>query len=457
MGSSVNLSSLLSAFNSSASGINVQAAVAQAIAAESGPLTQMQNEQAVVQSRTSDINIIVGDATALQNSLSALTDPLGAMSAMTAASSDSGIVNASAAAGALAGNHVVQVNSLATTASWYSSSVASSSTPLSAGSFTIQVGTGGPATQIQIGGSVDTLDQLASYINGLSLGVTANVVNDSSGSRLSIVSNSSGAANNFTITQASGLTFTQAATGTDASLTVDGIPIDSASNTITGAVAGLTLNLTGAAPNTPVSISVAPDGTQIDSAVSAFVTAYNKVISDINQEYTVGANGVEGPLSGDGVLPVLQSDMLSAGSYAGGTGGITTMADLGITMNNDGTLSLNTSTLDAAVQSNFAGVQNFLAGTASNGFVSFMNNQLTSLTDPASGAFTVDLQSLSSENTDLQNQITNFQSYLSNQTTLLTNEFNQADVLLAQLPTEEAQINAELGYSPNSSSGTGVA
>jgi len=457
MGSSVNLSSLLSAFNSSASGINVQAAVAQAIAAESGPLTQMQNEQAVVQSRTSDINIIVGDATALQNSLSALTDPLGAMSAMTAASSDSGIVNASAAASALAGNHVVQVNSLATTASWYSSSVASSSTPLSAGSFTIQVGTGGPATQIQIGGSVDTLDQLASYINGLSLGVTANVVNDSSGSRLSIVSNSSGAANNFTITQASGLTFTQAATGTDASLTVDGIPIDSASNTITGAVAGLTLNLTGAAPNTPVSISVAPDGTQIDSAVSAFVTAYNKVISDINQEYTVGANGVEGPLSGDGVLPVLQSDMLSAGSYAGGTGGITTMADLGITMNNDGTLSLNTSTLDAAVQSNFAGVQNFLAGTASNGFVSFMNNQLTSLTDPASGAFTVDLQSLSSENTDLQNQITNFQSYLSNQTTLLTNEFNQADVLLAQLPTEEAQINAELGYSPNSSSGTGVA
>ena len=452
--SGVNLSSLLSAFNSSSSGINVSAAVAQAIAAESGPLTQMQNEQAVVQSQTSDINVILTDIGALQTSLSSLGDPLGALATMTAASSDSNIVNASAVSGAVAGNHVVVVNNLATAGSWYSNSVATSSTPLPSGSFTLQVGSG-PATQVNIGGSVDTMDQLASYINGLGLGVTASVVNDSSGSRLAIVSNSTGAANNVTVSAATGLTFTQASTGTDASLTVDGIPIDSASNTVTGAVTGLTLNLTGAAPNTPVSIAVAPDSSSISSAVSSFVTAYNKVIADVNQEYTVGANGVEGPLSGDGVLPVLQSDMLSAGGYAGGTAGISTLADLGISMNNDGTLTLNTTTLDSAVQGNFSGVQNFLQGTASNGFVSFLNNQLTSLSDPASGAFSVDLQSLSSENSDLQTQINNFQAYLAQQTTLLTNEFNQADILLQQLPTEEAQINAELGYPP-SSSGSGV-
>ena len=77
--------------------------------------------------------------------------------------------------------------------------------------------------------SAGTLNDLASYINGLGAGVTANVVNDSSGARLSIVSNSSGTANDITISGETGLNFTRASTGADASLTVDGIPIDSAS------------------------------------------------------------------------------------------------------------------------------------------------------------------------------------------------------------------------------------
>ena len=85
-------------------------------------------------------------------------------------------------------------------------------------------------------------------------------------------------------------------------------------------------------------------------------------------------------------------------------------------MNNDGTLTLDTATLTNAVQNNFAAVQNFMQGASSNGFVSNLNNQLSTLTDPTSGAFTVDLQSISSENKDLQTQINNFQTYLNDPT-----------------------------------------
>ncbi|HZP64538.1 MAG TPA: flagellar filament capping protein FliD [Terriglobales bacterium] len=450
--SSFNLSDILSAF-SSTQGINVQAAVAAAIAAESGPLTQMQNQQAALASQTSDLNVVEGHVQSLETALNALGDPAGQLMSMTASSSNSNVVSATASPGAAPGNHVVVVNNVASTASWYSDSVASSSTPLPSGSFTFQVGSNTPV-QVTIGGSVDTMDQLASYINGLNAGVTANVVNDSTGSRLSIVANSSGAANNISITNATGVTFTQASSGADASLTIDGIPIDSASNTFAGVVPGVTFNLVSAAPNTQVNVSTSEDVTQASAAVTSFVTAYNQVVSDINQEYTVGANGVQGPLSGDPTLSILQSQLLGSGAYSTTGTNVSTLADLGITMNDDGSLTLDSTTLDSALQSNFSAVQNFFQGTAFNGFVTFLNNQLNALTDPTNGAFTVDLQSISNENSDLQDQINNFEDYLQSQTTLLTNEYNQADALLQQLPTLEAQINAELGNSTTTTTGS---
>jgi flagellin len=65
---------------------------------------------------------------------------------------------------------------------------------------------------------------------------------------------------------------------------------------------------------------------------------------------------------------------------------------------------------------------------------------------------TVDLQSITSENKDLQDQINNFQTYLADQKTLLTAEYSQADMTLQEIPQLQAQINAELGYSPTTKS-----
>lgn len=449
--SGINLSSLLSALGSSSSGIDVASAVSQALTALSAPENQWLSEQQGLQTQATDIGQMQTDVSALETSLNTLGDPAGALASMTATSSDTSVVDASAAAGAVAGTHVVVVNNIASTSSWYSDSVASSSTTLPTGSFTIQVGSGTPTT-INIGSRVNTLDQLVTYINGQNLGVTANVVNDSSGARLAITSNSTGSANGFTISAASGLTFTQATAGQDASLTVDGIPIDSASNTITGAVKGLTLNLVGAAPGGQVTVTVAPNTSAVSQAIASFVGAYNTAIGDVNSQYTVGANNQEGPLSGDSAVQMLQSMLLSAASYSGGGSGVATLANLGISMNNDGTLTLDSATLTNTVQNNFGAVQNFMQGASSNGFVSYLNNQLSTLTDPASGAFTVDLQSISSENKDLQNQINNFQTYLNAQKALLTAEYSQADITLQQIPQLQSQINAELGYPPNTKS-----
>ncbi len=445
--SSIDLSSILSALGSTSSGINVQSAVAQEISLESQPMLLWEQQQSNLSNQTSDIQGIETDITTLQDALSALSDPAGALANMTASSSNSAVATASAAAGTVAGNHTVVVNNLATTATWYSTDVASETTPLTAGSFNIQVGSGSPIT-VTTGSGVNTLDDVVNYINGQNAGVTASVVNDANGARLALVATNSGASGNFTVSNGSGLTFTQPVTGQDASLTIDGIPIDSASNTVSGAVNGLTFNLTGTGQS---SISVAPDASSASSAVNAFVSAYNKVIGDVNSEYKVTSNQ-QGPLAGDPALASLQSLLLGIGGYSAGDTAAGTLGQLGISMNNDGTLTVDSSTLNNAIQTNYAAVQNFFQGASSNGFAANLNTQLNSIVDPVSGAFTVDLQSISSENTDLQNQIDDFQTYLNTRTTYLTAEYNAADVALQQLPTLEAQLNAELGITTTTKS-----
>ena len=114
---------------------------------------------------------------------------------------------------------------------------------------------------------------------------------------------------------------------------------------------------------------------------------------------------------------------------------------------------MDSGTLESALQSNFSDVQNFFQGTALNGFANSFDQQLTSFISPSDGAFTVDLQSINSEITDLQNNVTNYETnYITPLKTQLTNDYSEAETLLQELPSEKAEINEELGLNTSSSS-----
>ena len=296
------------------------------------------------------------------------------------------IATATASNSTPVGSHTVVVNNLATSSSYYSGAVASSTTALAAGTFTIQVGSQ-PAATITIDATNNTLDGLAAAITNANLGVTASVVNDSNGARLAIVSNTSGAASDLTVNNgSSGLTFTKGATGTDASLTVDGVPISSASNTIANTVAGLTLNLVGAAPNTQVQIAVSPDTDKVTQAIKDFVTAYNTIIQDLSSQFTFNTStNSAGPLAADAGARLVQTELLSAVTYTGTGNSFNTLAQLGVSMNNDGTLTVDDAKLSSAVNSDFAGVQNFFHPATGTGFAASLRAQLDPLTDPDAG------------------------------------------------------------------------
>ena len=94
----------------------------------------------------------------------------------------------------------------------------------------------------------------------------------------------------------------------------------------------------------------------------------------------------------------LQSTLEGALGYtytpASGTTTMSNLSSMGISVNNDGTLTADSATLNSALQNNFGDVQNFFQGAALNGFANSMDQQLTSFISPADGAFTVDLSSI---------------------------------------------------------------
>jgi flagellar hook-associated protein 2 len=458
--SAINLSEILEAATGASSpGIDVNEAVSAAVTAAEAPEQNWESQMNTLQNQTSALTGLQNDATNLDNDMQALNSLTGPLLAVTVSSSNSGVVTGSAASGSATGNNVIVVNSLASTASWSSSDVASATTDLPAESITITPA-GGTATTITTGSGVDTLTDLQNAINSADLGVNASIITDASGSRLAIASDTSGSAGSFAIASSGGsFGFTAGNAGNNASLTVNGISVSSASNTVTGAIPGVTLNLQSASPGTEVSLDVAPNTSQASSAINEFVSDYNTLIGAVNSQYSDTGSG-QGVLADDPTVASLQNTLLQALDYtaspAAGNASTTVpnLSSLGVSVNKDGTLTVDQGTLTSALQNNFSDIQNFFQGSSLNGFANSFDQQLTNFLSPADGAFTVELQSISTENTGLQTDINNFQTnVIAPLQTQLQAEYSKAEIALQQLPVEIKDVDAELGEN-NSSSGS---
>ena len=445
----------------SGSGIDVSTVVSQIEAGERAPETNLENQQSTIQTQETDLGSINTDLSALLTSVQGLTDPLGAMAAESATSSDPSVLNATASSSAVAGNHTIEVTQLATSGSWYSSPLSDSTTAtFTPGNLVMTVG--GKSTTFTFDSSDDTLSAAADYINGQNLGVTANVITDASGARLALVSNQSGQAGDIAVVSSpTGLSFSQGIQGQDAQLTVDGVPVDSASNTVSGTIPGVTLNLTGTTGTdgttgtyvgSQVQLSIAPNADNITQAVNSFVSTYNQAIGDVNAQYTYNATTqTQGPLASDGTLTAVQSQLLQLMTYStSNNASFSSLADLGITMNGDGTLSVNNTTLDNAAQNHAGDLQTFMQ--ASNGFATNLQNALTTLTAPTTGPLTVDINNLQGTYTDLQNQINDIENQISSQHDSLVQQYSSLNALLEDYPAQLEQIDTELGLNISSTS-----
>ncbi len=486
MGITFNASTLLNG-----SGIDVASVVSQIQAESSGELQLWQQQQSTLQTQASDLTSINNDLNSLATAVNSLTDVTGPLSAVAATSSWPAIVTATADTTATSAIHTIVVSTLASSGTVYTDALPSATASIlpsgaASGDIQLQVGgSSGSTYDIPITQSNDneTISSLASYINQQSTannwGVTASVLTDASGARLSITSTATGTTGALAITanttsDANGniiantptaLNFESPVGGTNATFTVDGVPFSSTTNTVTGAIPGVTLSLVSADSATPVQLTVGPDTTQATQAINTFVSAYNTVIGDINSQIAINATtGQPGPLGSDSSLNILQSSLLNDITYAvSGTNGPVNLAAFGINMNSDGTLTVGTTasgqTLAQVLASNSAGVQSFFQTGASGSFGSNFSADLTNLTDPVSGVLNVDLAQNTSEQTSLSSQISNFQTQLATQQQQLTQQFDQVNATLEEYPYLLQAVNEELGSTTSlstTSSSTGT-
>ncbi|MGC9158408.1 MAG: flagellar filament capping protein FliD [Terracidiphilus sp.] len=375
----------------------------------------------------------------LSNDMSSLTDLAGIMAQKEGSSSDQSVLQLTAASStAVAGTYTVSVSNLATTSSGYLAPLASSSTQLTAGSsITLQVGSGAAQT-FTVSSSDNTLAELAAAINSSGTGITANVLTDASGSRLSLASGTSGANGNITVSNntlsaataatltstvtpgsssttssatfspvaslsdalsgsltiqvgsgtgvpvnlsdvntaeggttlsdlesyinansstlgvsasittnsdgtsslqltsltagsagtltvnsslsdpATALNYTASVSGQNANLTVNGVALTSASNTVANLIPGVTFQLLAPSATESdgsleqVQVVIANDNTGVESAVSSLVSDFNAAISAVNAQEGNTSSGTAEPLFGSPTLTLLQQQLLSS-------------------------------------------------------------------------------------------------------------------------------------------------
>jgi len=256
--------------------------------------------------------------------------------------------------------------------------VATRSTALGAGQLTLTLGTatydgtpamtgftpgGGTPVTIDIVEGADDLDGIAAAINAKGAGVTASVVTDANGAAYLSLKGASGAAQAFTLTATDDPTGNLAqldvgvgAAGTalasvaqNARLTVDGVTVERASNTIDDLVAGVKLQLTGTTGTTPVSLTSATPTDALKGAVTDFVDTYNEVLKTLNEQLDPKTGPLHGDSAAQSLLRSLRALTTTPILTGGAPGTPTTLGEIGVKTNRDGTLAVDDTTLTHAL------------------------------------------------------------------------------------------------------------
>lgn len=430
----------------SGTGIDVAGTVAQIIAAEQAVETPWKNQLTSLKAQDTAFSSMGTDLATLSSSLQALTGFSGVFAAKQGASSDTNVIALSSATStAVAGSHSITVSSLAQTSSMYSGVIANAADTLS-GSLTIQIGSGTPQT-VTVGSNSNTLASLAAAINGASIGVSASVIKDTTGSRLSLVSATSGAAGQITLTSSltdattsAAVSFQQGQQGKDGSLNIDGLNVTTSSNTVSNIIPGVTFQMLATSGSQPVQVQIANDNNTITQAMSAFVTAYNAVVTDIKTQEGKDTNGNAQPLYGDPTLALIQSQLTSGLLGGAASGAITSIGQLGLSIGQDGKLTLDSGQLQSVLNTNFSDVVGYFQNVSS--FGQTLNKSLNGLSSTlTSGAIYLALQQNTAQETSLNTSISNQETRIAADKARLTAQLNTANQILQDLPNQINQVN----------------
>ena len=349
-----------------ATGLDVNGIIAKLMELERQPLTKLSTKESNYQAKITAYGSVKSALSTLQTAATTLADTA-TFAAKSASVSDSTVLAAAASTTAVAGNYSISVTQLAKNHTLRSNTNYGATTDtFNTGNLAISIG-GGLAVDVPINGLNNTLGGIRQAINDANAGVTATIVNDGTTNRLMLSSSTSGAVGAITVTATdSGSGGTHALAGLDSAalvqtqaadnalLTINGLSISRSSNTISDAIEGVTLTLnkgTALAPGNST-LSIAKNTAATTTAVDSFVSAYNAIVSMLKTNSAYDAATRKGAiLNAEGTVRSIQAELSSLvqTTVTGVAGGIATLSSIGISVQTDGKLSVDSTKLAAAL------------------------------------------------------------------------------------------------------------
>lgn len=476
------------------SGLDVSNIVSQLVALEKKPLTSLQTSATFIQTQISTY----AQVQSLMSDLSTAAAGLAQSSLWaqnSATSSDKTALTATAQAGAASGSYSVQVNQLAAAQSLASGTFASSSSVLGAGKLAIEIGTWSgasptddPATTtidesapstftpktgatplaLTFDSATTSLADVRDAINAAKAGVTASIVRDTSGTRLTIRSNSTGeenalrilatdlsdapltgglAALNYNQPRSIGGTgMTQTVAAANARATIDGLLVSSNTNTFSGVIENVDFTA-ASTTSSAVTLSIGNDNDSQRKAVQSFTTAYNALNAFLVKQTAYDeANKVGGTLQGDSTVLNLRNRLRSFLSDSGAAGfSMLNLTSSSGTAPRDGTLTLDTAKLDAAL-SDPSKLAKLFAGDSTTG-VTGMAKKLadftTALTN-SDGMLTARTEGLNKKIALNKKEQEKVEDRLARLTERLNKQYQALDGRMASLNTLSTYINQQV-------------
>ncbi len=471
----VSIASNSSSAAAGGSVINVSSLVSQLVTAQFAQQeANLASQTSAVTANISAVGTLKSALSTFQSALSAL-DTASSFDSLAASSSNQNALTASAGADAVAGSYSVNVTQLAQAQQLVSNPVAGGiNATVGTGTLTLSLGT--QSVNVAIDSTDNTLSGIASAINSAAdnPGISATVVQGTDGAHLLLASTLTGAANTIQVSASGGdgglaslaysgpgsTNYTQVTAAQDAIVSVAGVSSQSASNTVTNAIGGVTLNLLATTTTgSPATISVSNDTTTVAENVNSFVAAYNTLVQQFS---TLGgydaSSGTAGPLLGNPVLTGIQTQIEGVVHGIANTGSSTysSLASIGVTTKSDGTLSLNSTTLQNALSSNFSAVSQLFSST--NGVATQLNTQLNNDLAASTGPVDSYSQTLVKQNTALTQKSTELTNEQTALTASMTQQFAALNTLLSSLQTTSAYLTQAFAKLPtvgNNSSSTG--
>ena len=421
---------------------DLQQVISRAVSIASLPMNQLNNEVTSLTGEQTELSSLSTSFSSLQSAVASLGSAVSSGN-YSVSSSDTSVATPTASSGALLGTYSLEVDntgSQSTAAS--TATVTDPTTQNISAATTYTLTANGQQYTIVPPLNGNTLDSLVSAINSTTQGaVQATVVNAGSMSQpsyeLSLQSNAYSSAD-INLDDGTGNILGATSEGSPVEYRVDGQP-GSTQGPLTSSTQTLTISqgLTATVAGTgTTNITVGQSTSGIANAINSFVTAYNAASQAVAGQR--GAGG--GALAGQGVVTTLSESLQNLTNYTG-SGSIRSMADLGLTFNQSGVLTFDSSVLTTAASNNFQGVMGFLGSSTGGGFLQAATNTLNSVMDSSTGAIPNEIDGVAGQIVSANSQISKDQAQVNTLQTNLTNQMDAADALIAQMQQQYSYVS----------------